>query len=76
MKSKSLTGVATTLSYIFNSQEGSQKRTRVSLEDMAVTPTLFADLEKKTSSPASVLLASMVMAAHVMVRIPCDIIKI
>lgn len=55
-----------------NSQEGSQRRTHVSLEDTAVTPTLCADLEREISSPACVLLASMVMDAHVMVRMTHD----
>lgn len=51
-------------------------RTHVSLEDTAVTPTLCADLNRVLSSPASVLLASTEMAAHVMVRMNCDIIPL
>lgn len=58
-----------TSSYNFCSQEGSQRRTHVSREDTAVTPMLFVELVRKTSSPASVPLASGEMAAYVMVRI-------
>lgn len=42
---------------------------------MAVTQMLCVDLERELSSTASVLLASMVMGAHVMVRMMYDIIQ-
>lgn len=56
------------LNYTLNSQEVSQRRTRVSLGDTAVTPTLCADLDRELSLPVSVLLASTVMDVHVTVR--------
>lgn len=59
---------ASTSSCNFCSQECSQRRIRVSLDDTAVTPTLFAELDRETSSAVSVLLVSTAMAAHVMVR--------
>lgn len=54
--------------YTFCFQGSSQRRIRVSPDDTAVTPTLFAEVDRETSSPVSVLLASTVMAKHVTVR--------
>lgn len=62
------------LIYTINSQEGSHRRIHVSLEDTAVTQTLCVDLERELSSTASVLLASTVMDAHVMVSMMYDMI--
>lgn len=63
------------LKYTVNSQEGSRRKTHVSLGDTAVTPTPCVDLDRELSSHASVLLASTVTAAHVMVRMKYDRIQ-
>lgn len=60
--------VTPSLKYTVEFQEGSKRRIHVSLEDTAVTPTPYADLDRKVSSPVSALLASTGMAAHAMVR--------
>lgn len=60
--------VTLSLKYAVESQEGSKRRIHVSLEDTAVTPMPYVDLDRKVSSPVSALLASTGTAAHVMVR--------
>lgn len=50
-------------------KEGCQKKTRVSPEDTAVTPTQSAALNKEPSSPASALLVSVGTDAYATVRL-------
>lgn len=64
-----LCSVAINLCCAVLSQEESQRITHVLLGDMAVTPMLFADLDREPSLLVNVLLVSMAMGVVVMVRL-------